>query len=59
LKNPPVVEKVAIRYQDLDPYGRVNSVAYMTYFESDWIAYFRAHGGLGDDIAHPGDVPAF
>ena len=53
-----MVEKVAIRYQDLDPYGHVNSVAYMTYFESVWIAYFRAHGGLGDDIAHPGDVPA-
>jgi acyl-CoA thioesterase FadM len=51
-----VVEKVAIRYQDRDRYGHVN-VEYMTYFESARIAYFRAHGGLGDDVGHPGDVP--
>lgn len=41
MENPPVVEKIAIRYQDLDPYGHVNNVAHMAYFESARIAYFK------------------
>jgi acyl-CoA thioester hydrolase len=58
LKNPPVVEKVAIRYQDLDPYGHVNNVAYMTYFESPRMAYFRALAGrLGLGPLEAGDIP--
>ena len=58
MKNPPVVEKVAIRYQDLDPYGHVDNVAYMTYFESARIAYFRALAGrLGLGPLEAGDIP--
>jgi acyl-CoA thioesterase FadM len=29
LKNPPVVKQIAIRYQDLDPYGHVNKAVYL------------------------------
>lgn len=37
----PVVEKLQVRYQDLDPYGHVNNAAHMSYFESARVAYFR------------------
>jgi acyl-CoA thioester hydrolase len=58
LKNPPVVEKIAVRYQDLDPYGHVNNVAHMTYFESARIAYFRTLAErLGLGPLEAGDIP--
>jgi acyl-CoA thioester hydrolase len=41
LKKSPVVEKLQVRYQDLDPYGHVNNVAHMAYFESARLAYFK------------------
>ncbi len=53
-----MVKKIDIRYQDLDPYGHVNNVAHMAYFESARIAYFRAlveRLGLGPLEA--GDIP--
>ena len=34
LKNPPVVERLQVCYQDLDPYGHVNNGVYLEYFES-------------------------
>jgi acyl-CoA thioester hydrolase len=41
LKNPPVVEKIQVRYQDLDPYGHVNNAFHMAYFESVRVAYLE------------------
>ena len=58
MKNPPVVEKIHVRYQDLDPYGHVNNVAHMAYFESARIAYFRAIAKrLGLEPLEAGDIP--
>lgn len=58
MKNPPVVERIAVRYQDLDPYGHVNNAAHMSYFESTRIAYFRALAGrLGFGPLQAGDIP--
>ena len=58
MKNPPVVEKIIVRYQDLDPYGHVNNVAHMAYFESARIAYFRALAErLGLGPLEAGDIP--
>jgi acyl-CoA thioesterase FadM len=36
--NPPVVERLAIRYQDLDPYGHVNNAVYLEFFEEGTLA---------------------
>lgn len=58
MKNPPVVERISVRYQDLDPYGHVNNVAHMAYFESSRIAYFRALAErLGLGPLEAGDIP--
>ncbi len=38
----PVIKRVAIRYQDLDPYGHVNNAVYLEFFEEIRIAYWRA-----------------
>ncbi len=42
MKNPPAVEKLAVRYQDLDPYGHVNNAIHLSFFESARVAYWRA-----------------
>lgn len=58
MKNPPVTEKITVRYQDLDPYGHVNNAVHLALFESVRVAYLRelARGaGLGDLEA--GDLP--
>jgi acyl-CoA thioester hydrolase len=58
LKNSPVVQKISVRYQDLDPYGHVNNAVHMEYFEAARIAYLTAlaeRAGLGPLKA--GDVP--
>ena len=58
MKNPPVVEKIQVRYQDLDPYGHVNNAFHMAYFESVRLAYLERiaiHLGLGPLEA--GDLP--
>ncbi len=56
--NPPVVERLAIRYQDLDPYGHVNNAVYLEFFEMLRIAYWRAIASLvGIEELEAGDVP--
>jgi acyl-CoA thioester hydrolase len=58
LKNPPVVERLAIRYQDLDPYGHVNNAVYLEFFESVRFAYWRAIASLvGIEELEAGAVP--
>ena len=58
LKNPPVVERLAIRYLDLDPYGHVNNAVYLEFFEMVRIAYWRAVASLaGIEELEAGDVP--
>lgn len=41
MKNPPVIERLAVRYQDLDPYGHVNNAIHLGFFESARTAYWR------------------
>ena len=56
--NLPVVERLAIRYQDLDPYGHVNNAVYLEFFEMVRIAYWRAIASLvGIEELEAGDVP--
>ena len=58
MKNPPVVETIQVRYQDLDPYGHVNNAVHMSYFETARMAYFEAlarEAGIGELEA--GDLP--
>lgn len=38
----PVVETVAVRWGDQDPYGHVNNAKYFTYCETARIRYFKA-----------------
>ncbi|MDP9426726.1 MAG: acyl-CoA thioesterase [Actinomycetota bacterium] len=58
MKNPPVVEKIQVRYQDLDPYGHVNNVVHMTFFETTRLAYFEAlAGAAGIGALEAGDLP--
>ena len=57
MKNPPVVERLQIRYQDLDPYGHINNAVYLGFFESVRVAYFRAlTNNLGLGALEAGDV---
>jgi acyl-CoA thioesterase FadM len=42
LKHPPVIARISIRYNDLDPYGHVNNAAYLEFFEEIRLAYWRA-----------------
>lgn len=58
MKNPPVVQNITVRYQDLDPYGHVNNALHLVYFEAARMAYWRVIGenlGLGPLVA--GDLP--
>ena len=58
MEDPPVIQRISIRYQDLDPYGHVNYAVHMEYFEAARIAYLTAlaeRAGLGPLKA--GDVP--
>lgn len=58
MKNPPVVEKLVVRYQDLDPYGHVNNAIHLGFFESARVAYWRELArkrGVGELEA--GDFP--
>jgi acyl-CoA thioester hydrolase len=58
LKNPNVVEKLQIRYQDLDPYGHVNNAVHMSFFETTRIAYFEALArAAGIGALEAGDLP--
>ena len=58
LEFPPVIKKISVRYQDLDPYGHVNNAVHLEYFESARIAYLNTltgRAGLGP--LNAGDVP--
>ena len=58
MKNPPAVEKLAIRYQDLDPYGHVNNAIHLSFFESARVAYWRELARqLGVEGLEAGDFP--
>jgi acyl-CoA thioester hydrolase len=58
LKNPPVITRIAIRYQDLDPYGHVNNAVYLEFFEEIRISYWRALANImGFEKLEAGDVP--
>ncbi|MGB3682141.1 MAG: thioesterase family protein [Rubrobacteraceae bacterium] len=58
MKNPPVVEKLAVRYQDLDPYGHVNNAIHLGFFESARTAYWRALARqLGIEKLEAGEIP--
>jgi acyl-CoA thioester hydrolase len=58
LKYPPVIARISIRYNDLDPYGHVNNAAYLEFFEEIRLAYWRALADLtGFDELEAGDVP--
>ena len=58
MKNPPVVEKITVRYQDLDPYGHVNNAVYLEFFEAARIAYLEALAEkLGIGPLKVGDIP--
>ena len=58
MKNPPVLERIAIRYQDLDPLGHVNNAVYLEFFEELRIAYWRRLADLaGIEKLEAGDVP--
>ena len=58
MMNLPVIVRIAIRYQDLDPYGHVNNAVYLEFFEMVRIAYWRAIASLaGIEELEAGDVP--
>ncbi len=58
MKNPPVVEKLQVRYQDLDPYGHVNNAVHLAYFEAARMAYWqRLAEALGFGPLEAGDLP--
>ena len=58
MKNPPVVERLAVRYQDLDPYGHVNNAIHLGFFESARTAYWRELARqLGIEKLEAGEIP--
>ena len=58
MKNPPVVEQLAVRYQDLDPYGHVNNTIHLGFFESARTAYWRELARhLGIEKLEAGEIP--
>jgi acyl-CoA thioester hydrolase len=58
LKNPPMVEKISVRYQDLDPYGHVNNAVHLEFFEAARISYLEALAGIrGLGPLVTGDIP--
>lgn len=58
MKNPPVVRKLEIRYQDLDPYGHVNNMLHLGYCESLRFAYWWKLAEIaGVTEFDAGDIP--
>ncbi len=58
MKNPPVVGRLQVLYQDLDPYLYVNNAVYLEYFESVRVAYWQVLATLVDiEELESGDVP--
>ena len=53
-----MVQKLQVRYQDLDPYGHVNNAVHLALFEMVRLAYWEALAGvLGLDHLEAGDLP--
>jgi acyl-CoA thioesterase FadM len=42
---PTVAEKLQLCYGDLGPYGHVNNIVYLNFFESVYVTYWRALSG--------------
>lgn len=57
MKNPPVTEKITVRYQDLDPYGHVNNAVHLAFFESVRVAYLRELARWMEFGFEAGDIP--
>ncbi len=58
LEDPPVIQRISVRYQDLDPYGHVNNAVHLEYFEAARIAYLNTLAGrAGLGPLNAGDVP--
>jgi acyl-CoA thioester hydrolase len=58
LKNPLAVERIPIRYADLDPYGHFSHAVYLSFFEPARTAYLRALSkNLGLGSLETGDFP--
>lgn len=59
LPAPPVVDRLPVRYADLDTYGHVNNAVHLTYFEAARISYMAAlaeAAGLEDGAAGEWDA---
>lgn len=57
LKTPPIVERLTVRYQDLDPYGHVNNAIHLGFFESARTAYWRELARRLGTALEAGDFP--
>ncbi len=58
MKNPLAVERIPIRYADLDPYGHFSHAVYLSFFEPARTAYLRALSkNLGFGSLETGDFP--
>lgn len=57
MKNPPVIERLEIRYQDLDPYGHVNNAIHLVFFETLRMAYWQALARKMNLDLVTGDIP--
>lgn len=58
MKTPPVVERVHVRYADLDTYGHVNNAVHLSFFEMARVAYWRRLAeDLGLETPASGDLP--
>ena len=58
LKRAPVIERIEVRYQDLDSYGHVKNAVYLEFFEELRIAYWRILAKLaGIESPEVGDAP--
>lgn len=58
MKNPPVTERVHVRYADLDTYGHVNNAVHLSFFEMARVAYWRRLAAdLELETPSSGDLP--
>lgn len=58
MKSPAVIERLHVRYRDLDPLGHVNNALCLEYFEAVRFAYFwELAGRIGVTEFVAGDIP--
>ncbi len=58
MKTPPVVERIHVRYRDLDALGHVNNAVCLEYFEAVRFAYFwELAKRIGVTEFTAGDIP--